>query len=79
MPEFGIRGTERPAESFQRNSRLDMTVFRHINRIVNIDKVKLIHLPENRECRHCQNDINNQFLFIGTDIYFFYDLSIFSL
>jgi hypothetical protein len=38
--------------------------------IIKIDEVVLIHLPENNQGYSSKNEINNQFLFVGADIYF---------
>ena len=63
MPEFGVGGAECPANSIRRNAGLDMTVFCDINIIIEIDEVKLIHLPVNSKRNKCQNDINHHYLF----------------
>jgi hypothetical protein len=35
-----------------------------------MDEVVLIHLPENSQGYNNKNEINNQFLSVGADIYF---------
>ena len=69
MPEFGIGRAECPAKSVQSDSRLNMTVLCDVNDII-IDEVILINLPENSKSNDNQNEINDQFLSLGTNIYF---------
>ncbi len=70
MPELCIGCAERPANSIQCNSGLDVTVLGDIYKVINIDEGILIDLPENSKCDNSKNEINDQFLFIGADIYF---------
>jgi hypothetical protein len=70
VPEFGIGCTECPTQSVQRDSGLNMTVVCDICIIIEIDEVVLIYLPENSKGYKSKNEINNQFLSVGADIYF---------
>jgi hypothetical protein len=70
MPEFGIGCAKRPAKSIERDSGLNVIVFRYVNMIIEIDKTIVIYLPVNSERNNRQNDINDQFLFLGANIYF---------
>ena len=65
----GMDFTKRPAKSVQCDSGLNMTILCNINVIIEIDEVVLIHLPENSKGYKSKNQINNQFLSVGTDIY----------
>ena len=47
-----------------------MGIFCYIYIIIYINKVILIHLPENSERRNYQKYIDDKFLFAETDIYF---------
>ena len=47
-----------------------MNVICYINVIVKIDEVIMTYLPENSKYDNSKNEINNQFLSVGADIYF---------
>ena len=70
MPEFGICSAEHPTKSVQHESGLDMTIVSDINVIIEVDEGILMHLPENGKCDDCQNKINDQYFFLGNNIYF---------
>jgi len=72
MPEFCVSRFKRPAKSILRYSRLHVFVLGDINIIIEIDNVLLIDLPINGKRSYCQNNINNQFLLCGIDVYFIY-------
>jgi len=61
---------ERPANSVQGPSGLDINTFYYIDAVI-VNEVMLVHLPEKGKRDNSENDINNKFLSAGADIILF--------
>jgi len=78
MPEFRVGGAECPDNALRCNAGLDVMVFCDIDIVVNIDKVKLLHLPVHGKSHHCQHNVYDQF-FWDTIVEFFGHIQFFLL
>ncbi len=63
VPEARMRRGEGPADTLRREAALNVAVVGHIDRVIEVDKIVLPDLPEDREGRHCQQQANRQYLF----------------
>jgi hypothetical protein len=62
MPEFGVSCAECPANTFQRYTGLNMRIFYDVSGIIERNKIKVKHLPENGQSEHYQYSVNDKFL-----------------
>lgn len=71
MPETCGDRAESPANALERDSGLNVTVLRDIDRIINIDKAALMHEPKRRKRCGKQNDVNQRSPILETKIQFY--------
>ena len=57
-----MKGSEGPCDILERQTGTDMRVFQNIDRIIKIDKIKVLDLPENDQGYYNEENTNKYIL-----------------
>lgn len=69
MPQVIVFCAESPADALRCDAGLDIVVFGDIHVIIEIDKIKLMHLPVDGKNSHSQDDVNDQLFSVFIHMY----------